>query len=197
MTSRGALRFWDVCSRGEQCFGDARVVPLIAFPAMERAVERRGERSAAVFGFKDVNGSIAVQQGAHHGEVAAPRSEVQNSLVVFQRGVGRPAVPEQEFDGAGIVAHSHADDATGSVSTEASEKCRMLLENLLSQGFIANLDGLNKTEPRGAPLHEKIKDRSVAELMGDLVWRLGHSEGLRACFPLESNGQPKGAFLMA
>jgi hypothetical protein len=66
----GALRFWDVCSRGEQCFGDARVVALIAFPAMERAVECPGERSAAVFGFKDVNRSIAIQQGSDHGEVA-------------------------------------------------------------------------------------------------------------------------------
>jgi hypothetical protein len=107
-----------------------------------------------------------------------PGSVAKNGLVVFECSVGRPAVPEQELDGAGIVAHSHADDATGSVGTEASEKCRMLLENSLSRGFIAKFGGLNEAEPGGAVLHQMVKERRVAELMGDHVWRIGHSEAV-------------------
>jgi hypothetical protein len=68
-----------------------------------------------------------------------------------------------------MVAHSHADDATGSVAAQAGEKPGMLLQNALRHRLIADLDGLNETKPGGAALHEQVEDPSVAELVRNHV----------------------------
>jgi len=92
---------------------------------------------------------------------------VQSGLVIFECGIGRPAVPEQKFDCAGVVSYGHSHDATSGVAAQTSEERGLLLQNSLCQFFIADVGGMNKTEPRCTALHEKLEDRLVTELVGD------------------------------
>ncbi len=68
-----------------------------------------------------------------------------------------------------VVAEGWTDEATGGEGAEFLNELRMLLENLLGEGFVVNFGGLGETEPGGAALHEELEDVGVMELVGDEV----------------------------
>jgi hypothetical protein len=54
------FRLWDLCASIKRCLGNANVVALVPLPTMQRAMQCPAKRTAAVFCFENVDGSVVV-----------------------------------------------------------------------------------------------------------------------------------------
>ena len=110
------LWLWYGRSSDEQCPSDARIIALFARLTMEGTVEGPPEWTSAMLGFEDVDGSVVGDEVPNHFYIAVPGSKVEGGLAVIHYSAGRPSCREKLTDSAGVVAHRHADNATGGVA---------------------------------------------------------------------------------
>jgi hypothetical protein len=168
-----AFRLRNLGSSGEQLTSDARIVALVAFPTMERAVKCPCQRAASVLSLKDVYGSVVFQEGADHRNVAVPRGVVQRGLVVFKGRLGRPASFEQELDGSRVVPYRCSDDAPGSIGGELLEELRMIGKDAVDGGSSPTSAALMSRSHRGLRCMSSSKTAVwpnwIAIMCGDLV----------------------------
>src|SRR5215813_7684063 len=93
----GPLRLRNLCACSQQGPRDAGVVALVPLPAIQRAVKRPAKGSSPELIFYDVDRSITSQQCPDRCKVAVPGRVVQSGLIVFELGIDRPAIIEQQF----------------------------------------------------------------------------------------------------
>jgi len=203
----GVEVFGELGAGGEEGFDDGGVVPRLAIPAVEGAVDGPSKRGGVEIAAMKFEGRVVAEDDFGHLGVAVEGGPVEGGGAVLAARIDGPAGFEHHADGIGVVVLGGVGKFALVGGRKVRGKAGIFGEETFEEFFVTEFAGLGEFEIFGALIHQEAKDFVVFEIARDHVGRfvlaerpgVNRAAGVRIFHrePFAGNGHAKARRIFA